>query len=102
MLIEQNCTIEFQGRSFTAGGAAVSDTYCVAYPAKGGALQDWRGNVIGTWRVLSSRPAIFFGHHSWQGEHYYYMRATVSGREYSLRGFGVGMVAMGRALKVQS
>jgi len=102
MFVEQNCTIEFQGRSFTAGGAAVSDTHCIAYPAKGGELHDWHGNVIGTYRVLSSRRAVFFGHRSWQGERYYFMRATVNGRQYSLRGFGVGMVAMGRALKVQS
>jgi hypothetical protein len=48
---------------------------------------------------LGSRRAIFFGHHSWQGSHFYYMRAAVNGKKYSLRGFGVGMIAKGKALK---
>lgn len=97
--IEQDCTIEHEGRKFTSGGAVVTQDYLIAYPGKGGILNDWHGNQIGTWRVLSSRPAIFFGQRSWQGSRYYFMRATVQGREYALRGFGEGMIAKGRAIK---
>jgi hypothetical protein len=96
--IEKDCTIEHQGRQFTSGGAVVTDQYLVAYPDKGGELKDWHGNVLGTWRVIGSRPAVFFGYRSWQGSTYYYMRARVGGREYSLRGFGVGMIARGKAV----
>ena len=97
--IEQDCTIEHEGRKFTSGGAVVSDAYLIAYPAANGVLTDWHGKQIGTWRTVSSRRAIFFGYQSWQGNTYYFMRATVGGKQYSLRGFGVGMLAKGRALK---
>lgn len=97
--IEQDCTIEYKGRKFTTGGAVVTDDYLIAYPDKECALKDWHGNVIGTYYVISSRPAIFFGHRSWVGDRYYYMRATIAGKQYALRGFGLGMVAKGRRVK---
>lgn len=96
---ERNCTIEYAGRQFTASGAVVTPGYLLAYPADGGILTDWHGAPIGTWRTISTRPAIFFGRRSWIGPTYYYMRATVDGVTYSLRGFGVGMVARGRRVK---
>lgn len=97
--IEQDCTIEHEGRKFTSGGAVVTPGYLIAYPDKDGVLKDWHGKQIGTYRVLSTRPAIFFGRRSWQGSTYFYMRAMVDGRAYSLRGFGHGMIARGRAVK---
>lgn len=97
--IEQDCTVHHNGHSFTSGGAFVSPDYLIAYPAKDGVLNDWHGNPIGTWRTVSSRPARFFGYRSCWGERYFYMRGTVSGRTYALRGFGVGMIAKGKAVK---
>lgn len=97
--IETDCTVHHEGRAFTAGGAIVTEDRLVAYPRPGGVLGDWHGNPIGTWRVISSRPAVFFGRRSWMGDRYFYMRAVVNGHEYSLRGFGEGCVAFGRALK---
>jgi hypothetical protein len=97
--IEQDCTIEHKGHKFTTGGAVVTADYLVAYPDKGGVLKDWHGKQIGTYSVISSRPAVFFGHRSWQADRYFYMRAWVDGRAYSLRGFGHGMIARGRAVK---
>jgi hypothetical protein len=97
--VEQNCTIEHEGRQFTSGGAVVSESYLVAYPDEGGVLKDWHGNIIGTYTVLGSRPAIFFGHRSWQGSTYYYMRGHVGKAYYSLRGFGHGMIAKGKRTK---
>jgi hypothetical protein len=97
--IEKDCTIEHEDKQFSSGGAIVTDTRLIAYPSENGILNDWHGNKIGTYTVTSSRPAIFFGHHSHWGSRYYYMRATVNGKQYSLRGFGVGMVAMGKAIK---
>ena len=97
--IEENCTITHEGKSFTSGGAIVSDNRIVAYPAPNGILNDWHGNPIGRYSVTSSRPAIFFGHRSWQGDRYYYMRAKVDGKRYSLRGFGEGMIATGKRIR---
>ncbi len=90
--IESDCAIEHNGQKFESGGAIVTPDYIVAYPAKDGVLKDWHGKQIGTYRIISSRPAVFFG------ERFYFMRAQVSGREYSLRGFGDGMIAKGKAL----
>ncbi len=97
--VEQDCTVAFQGHKFTAGGAVATKTELIAYPGKNGQLKDWHGNTIGSYSVISSRPAIFFGRRSWQGSRYYFMRAKVNGVSYSLRGFGVGMVAQGKAIK---
>lgn len=97
--VETDCTIQHAGRSFTAGGAVVTENRLIAYPAENEVLKDWHGNAIGTYRVLSTRPAVFFGHQSWMGSTYYFMRATVNGIRYSLRGFGVGMVASGKRVK---
>lgn len=97
--IEQDCTFTHEGKSFESGGALVTPDRIVAYPGKDGRLNDWHGKQIGTYLFMSSRKAVFFGRPSWQGSRYYYMRATVHGKAYSLRGFGVGMVATGRKLK---
>ena len=93
-------TIHIEDRKFSAGGAIVTDNVLVAYPDKGGILKDWHGNAIGTYSIISSRPAVFFGHRSWQGSQYYYMRAHLpNGSFYSIRGFGIGMIAKGKRVK---
>jgi hypothetical protein len=97
--IEHDCTISHEDHNYTAGGAYVSDDYCIAYPGKGSVLYNWHGEPIGTYRVLSTRLAIFFGYHSWQGNRYYYMHGTIDGKTYSLRGFGPGTVAKGKRIK---
>lgn len=97
--IEKDCTFNHEGKSFEAGGAIVTDDYLIAYPDGKGLLKDWHGNVIGSYRVISSRPAVFFGRHSWQGSRYYFMRATVNDAHYSIRGFGIGMIAKGKRVK---
>lgn len=97
--IEKNCDYHFEGRTLTCGGAVITDGYVIAYPGKRGVLNDWHGKPIGTYWTISSRPAVFSGRPSHIGSRYYYMRAVVNGRRYSLRGFGEGMIARGRALK---
>jgi hypothetical protein len=97
--IEQDCTFVHEGRQFTSGGAVVTNDYLIAYPGEDGVLTDWHGNTIGAYRVVSSKPAVFFGQHSWQGSRYYFMRAVVNGSTYALRGFGVGMIARGKRVK---
>lgn len=90
---------EAQGREFAALGATVTPEHIVCYPDDKGSVNAWDGTNLGRYVVLSSRPAVFFGHQSWQGERYYYMRAYVNGRTYSIRGFGPGCVATGKVVK---
>lgn len=97
--IETDCIIEHNGKKFESGGAVVAGNYLIAYPADNGELKDWHGKVIGTYHITSSRPAVFFGRRSWVGDRYYFMRAVVDGRQYSIRGFGKGMIAKGKAVK---
>jgi len=87
------------GREFASGGGYVDDSRIVCYPDKGRAF-DWNGKDLGSYRVISSRQAVFFGVRSWQGERYYFARVTLhDGRVYSVRGFGDGMVATGKRCK---
>lgn len=114
--IERDCTITHEGHTFTANGALVNDAYLIAYPSDKRTgymrhtskyratfeyrLLDWHGNMIGTWWEISNRPAVFFNVRSPMSSTYHYMRARLTdGREYSLRGFGVGMVARGKRIK---
>lgn len=97
--VERDCIIEHNGLKFELGGAIVTDSRLIAYPAENGILKDWHGNQIGTWQEICSRRAVFFGRRSWIGDTYHFMRAYVNGKTYSLRGFGVGMIASGKALK---
>ncbi len=97
--IEKDCTFVFEGKSFISGGAYISKDYLIAYPHENGKLKDWHGNTLGIWWLLSWKPAIFFGRHSFYNSKYYYMRAKVNGIEYSLRGFGPGFIASGKAIK---
>src|SRR5258705_7219839 len=52
--VEQDCTVEHDGKSFTAGGAVVTDEWLIAYPKSGGVLGDWHGHAIGTRRRMST------------------------------------------------
>ena len=97
--IEKDCTFNHEGHTYTSGGALVTPERIVAYPAKDGVLRNWHGHQIGTYRIVNKQRAIFFGRRSWQGSHYYYMRARVGDVMYSLRGFGEGMVATGKRIK---
>lgn len=63
--VEQDCTIEHEGRKFEAGGTVVTADFVIGYPKftngpvyrgieRSGVLNDWHGNQIGTCRVLST------------------------------------------------
>lgn len=93
--------IAHNGREYSALGAIVTPDYLACYPHADGTVKSWDGATLGPYQVLSSRLAVFFGHHSWQGSRYYYMRAIVRDRTYSIRGFGVGMLARGRAVNLK-
>ena len=50
---ETNCTVNFQGREFTAGGAYIVGDHALVYIIKGQA-KDWHGKKLGTVRVTST------------------------------------------------
>jgi len=108
-IVKTDCTIEFNGREYEAGGAVVTDTQCAFYLASqaggtwhGGNLPirlacgatDWHGNSIGTawitgkWRTRS-------------GDWMYSCRVEIAGSVYTARGSGAGMLFTGKRAKVQ-
>lgn len=88
-------TFEHDGRKFEAGGAVVTPEKIIAYLGKGGVLTDWRGNQIGTYRITSSwkTPRSFVSSSMNQ------VSARVSGRNYTGRSAGVGMIFKGHVVK---
>lgn len=103
--VEQNCTIEHNGRTFTSGGAVVTPDYIVAYVGDfllsgltgqrdTRKLTDWHGNVIGTCTLASSWRI-----NSYISDRMYQIYATVDGRRYTGRGCGEGMVCKLRPCK---
>lgn len=94
--VETDCSIEHEGRTFTAGGASTSDEYVIAYAAADGVLTDWHGRQIGTWRATSSWPI-----RSWFSDRMYQIVARVDGRTYTGRGCGEGMIYRGRRIAAE-
>lgn len=97
--VEKKCIVERQGKKYFSNGAVVTEDNLIAYPGENGVLNDWHRNQIGIYGIISSRPAIFFGCKSCFGDKYYYMRAKVNNKFYSIRGFGIGMIATGKRIK---
>ena len=94
---EADCTFEHGGRTFEAGGAYVDDRFLIAYPGKGGILNNWHGERMGTWHATSSwRVDSYIGSRMCQ------IVATLDdGRTYTGRGFGEGMSFRGRRIASQ-
>ncbi len=100
--IEADCTITHEGKSFTNGGAVVTDQFATGYVGaelninQGGtamrvtdgtrSLTDWHGNQIGTCYIQQSWPI-----RSAYGSRMYQIVAFINGIKYTGRGFGEGM-----------
>lgn len=87
------CTIEHEGREFSALGSVVTPDRATAYVAKDFRhVTDWSGNVIGTCVVVSS----------WRTprscDRMYQIRATIGGRTYTGRSAGAGMLWRGKVV----
>ena len=86
--VERDCTIEHEGHKFEAGGAIVTDKWIVAYPGNGGKLNDWHGNAIGTYRIMSTWCTTWtFGRATLHS-----IECFVDGKRYVGRGQGKGML----------
>lgn len=94
LYIEKDCIFTHEGKTFSSGGAYVAPNYLIAYPAKDGALHNWHGKILGSWRAVSSWLV-----RSYYGPRMYQIEATVNGITYTGRGFGEGMLFRGRAKK---
>jgi len=91
MFVETNCVVEHEGRKFEAGGAVITDDYIVAYPGKHGELNDWHGNKIGTYRIVSSWRI-----HSYLSDRMFQIESVVNGIAYTGRGMGINMLYRGK------
>lgn len=91
--VEQDCTIEHDGRKFTAGGAVISPQYIIAYPKEYGVLGNWHGETIGSWRAVSTWKTP----HSYMSSTMSQIEAVVNGITYTGRGAGIGMIYKGKA-----
>jgi hypothetical protein len=115
MFVETDCTIQYDGHSYTAGGALVTPDRAIAYTAiaeniygmgqghayapwsETGTLQTWHGSPIGTYRVVSS----WLTPNSHVSSRSYAIAATIDGRRYYGRTQGYGMIAYLKAYKHQ-
>jgi hypothetical protein len=93
--IEKDCTVTHKGRSFEAGGAVVTPNHIVAYLAKDGALTDWHGKPLGTYRIV----ATWRTPRSYVSTTMHAVHARVDGVVYKGRSAGVGMVFCGKRSK---
>jgi hypothetical protein len=86
--VEKDCRFTFQGRTFESGGAIVKDEWIIAYPGKDGRLNDWHGQQIGTYNILSTwrTPRSFVSSTMSSIE------CLVNGIRYVGRGAGIGMI----------
>lgn len=98
--VEQDCTFTHGGHAFTAGGAIVTPDRIIAYPRANGALGDWHGRPIGTWRITSTWRLPRWSHIGGWYMHQIEARVNIPGERniavYTGRGFGEGMIYRGR------
>ena len=97
--IERKCTIEHEGREFSAGGAIVTPDHIFAYVGKkltSGAgqreLTDWHGKILGTCYISSTWATP----RSYVSSTMHQAYATVDGVTYTGRCAGEGMLFRGR------
>ena len=90
--VEQDCTVKHKGREFTSGGAVVTPDWIIAYLGKDGALNDWHGAKLGTYRIASTWRTPRSSMSSTMSQVY----ATVDGVTYTGRSAGIGMIFQGR------
>ena len=109
--IETDCTVSFEGKAFTAGGASIVGDRIVAYIGKVSEAQgpeyrlqgnrdltDWHGNVIGRCRLAKSWATP----RSYVSSRMYQVYATVDGVTYTGRSAGEGMSFSGKRTAKQA
>lgn len=110
MYVEQDCTIEHEGKTFEAGGSVVTPEYVIGYvrgieerffdhftyrsvEVYGNVeITDWHGNKLGTGKVIAHWP-IPNGVYS---PRMYQVTAVINGRVYKGRSLGNDMLWRGK------
>jgi hypothetical protein len=92
MYVETDCVFEVEGHKYEADGAVVTPDRIVAYPGENGRLNDWHGNPIGTYRIVSTWRTP----RSYVSSTMHQIEATVNGIVYTGRGAGTGMIYTGK------
>lgn len=92
---EENCFFEVNGKEYWAGGAIVNENLCIAYLAKDGRLNNWKGEQIGTYKIIRTwnTPKSYVSSRQHQVE------AVVDGITYTGRSAGIGMMYKGKRKK---
>lgn len=97
MYVEQDCTIEHEGKTFEAGGAVVTDDYAVGYfklnTPTGPTITDWHGKPLGPANIVSKWRVYPYASDMMQ------VRATIGKVLYSGRTQGDGMIWRGKPMK---
>ena len=95
--VETDCTVEHEGRQFTAGGAYYDSTRLVAYWGPGETVTTWHGDIIGRLTVVSSWRVW-----SPMTDRHYAIRVTlVDGSHWYGRCCGEGMSLSCRRVKAE-
>ena len=96
-MIETDCAIVFQGKTYTANGAMITDKWIIAYMGKDMAsVTDWHGETLGTARVTTSWATPT----SYLSDRCYQVEATVNGITYTGRTSGESMIYKGKVKKL--
>ena len=87
-MIEQNCTIEHEGKVFEAGGSVVTDNYIIAYMNSDmKSITTWHGEFIAPAKVTSTWRI-----NSWISDKMHQVYAKVDGKWFTGRTTGAGMI----------
>lgn len=95
--VETNCIIKHNGKQFEAGGAVITDQYCVGYLCEGNRLSDWHGNTIGNYIITATWKTP----HSFVSSTMHQVQAIVNGVAYTGRSAGVGRIFKGKRIANQ-
>jgi len=89
-------TVEYAGRTFTAGGGFLSDGYLYGYPNPDGTVSTWAEIIPGARIVRRTAYRQWNPFSRWHEPRVCYRIRLADGREYSGRNSGEGMLLKAR------
>ena len=92
LMVEEDCTLTHEGKSFTNGGAFLTEEYAVGYLDENNVLTNWHGEKIGTYRITSTwkTPRSYLSDVMCQ------VYATIRGMTFTGRSGGIGLLFKGK------
>jgi hypothetical protein len=101
--IEKDCTVEFEGKKFTEGGAFVSPVYAIGYLKfdreylyATGKVTTWHGEYLGEAQIVARWKVK-----SYMADEMMQVICIINGVKYTGRSFGNGMIWKGKRCKHQ-